>query len=56
MCSIAAQLSPVPGSSGVQLLQAGTFELHSFQSITGTTFMLVAEPHTAEAGELLRTT
>jgi hypothetical protein len=85
MCGIAAQLSPVPDSSGiqvgtpspfaaaplnlpahlrpvplpnrsVQLMQADTFDLHSFHTLTGTTFMLLTEPHTPDATELLRTT
>ncbi|KAI3426462.1 hypothetical protein D9Q98_008829 [Chlorella vulgaris] len=56
MCGIAAQLSPVPDSSGIQLMQADTFDLHSFHTLTGTTFMLLTEPHTPDATELLRTT
>jgi hypothetical protein len=56
MCGISAQLSPVPDSSGIQLLQADTFDLHSFHTLTGTTFMLLTEPHTPDAAELLRTT
>ena len=96
MCGIAAQLSPVPDSSGIQvwaeccrvlppflvrlgpafaapdhlrkpaaycpppwplqLMQADTFDLHSFHTLTGTTFMLLAEPHTPDAAELLRST
>lgn len=39
-----------------QLLQADTFDLHSFHTLTGTTFMLLAEPQTPDAVELLRTT
>ena len=39
-----------------QLLQAETFDLHSFHTLTGTTFMLLVEPHTPDAAELLRTT
>lgn len=56
MCGIAAQLSPVPDSSGIQLMQGETFDLHSFHTLTGTTFMLLTEPHTPDAAELLRTT
>ena len=40
----------------LQLMQADTFDLHSFHTLTGTTFMLLAEPHTPDAAELLRTT
>jgi hypothetical protein len=55
MCGISAQLSPVPGSTSIQTLQADTFDLHSFHTLTGTTFMMVTEPNTHEAAELLRT-
>eukprot|EP00887_Chlorella_sp_A99_P007437 scaffold2.g7437.t1 len=54
MCSISAQLSPMPDSSGIQLMQAETFDMHSFQTLTGTTFMALTEPHTPEAADLLR--
>jgi hypothetical protein len=37
-------------------MQADTFDLHSFHTLTGTTFMLLAEPHTPDAAELLRST
>jgi hypothetical protein len=56
MCGISAQLSPVPGSSGIQLLQSPGFDLHSFHTITGTTFMLLTAPQTHESPEILRTT
>jgi hypothetical protein len=55
MCGISAQLSPVPGSTGIQTMEADTFHLHSFHTVTGTTFMMIAEPGTGEAAELLRT-
>lgn len=56
MCGISAQLSPLPDSSGIQVMQAETFDMHSFQTLTGTTFMMLTEPHTAEAADILRTT
>jgi hypothetical protein len=37
-------------------MQADTFDMHSFQTLTGTTFMMLTEPHTPEAAEILRTT
>ena len=37
------------------MLQAETFDMHSFQTRTGTTFLALTEPHTAEAADLLRT-
>ena len=48
-----ACFSPPPAP---QLMQAETFDLHSFHTLTGTTFMLLTEPHTPDAAELLRTT
>lgn len=35
MHAISQQLSPVSGCSGIELLQADTFDLHCFQSLTG---------------------
>lgn len=57
MCGIAEQLSPAarPGN-GIRLMQASTFDLHSFQSLTGAIFMLVAAPHVADAPRFLRET
>ena len=37
MHAISQQLSPVSGCSGIELLQADTFDLHCFQSLTGIT-------------------
>ncbi|XP_037042021.1 trafficking protein particle complex subunit 4 [Bradysia coprophila] len=41
--AIASQLSPVPKSSGIEVLEADTFKLHCFQTLTGVKFMTVAE-------------
>ena len=43
-------------ATGIQVMQAETFDMHSFQTLTGTTFMMLTEPHTPEAAEILRTT
>lgn len=42
--AIASQLSPEPKSSGIEILEADTFKLHCFQTLTGVKFMVVAEP------------
>lgn len=34
--AIASQLSPEPKSSGIEILEADTFKLHCFQTLTGT--------------------
>jgi trafficking protein particle complex subunit 4 len=35
MHAISQQLSPTPGCTGIDLLQAHNFDLHCFQSLTG---------------------
>ena len=35
MHAISQQLSPTLGCSGIELLEADTFDLHCFQSLTG---------------------
>eukprot|EP00271_Cylindrocystis_brebissonii_P005618 TRINITY_DN1775_c0_g1_i2.p1 TRINITY_DN1775_c0_g1~~TRINITY_DN1775_c0_g1_i2.p1 ORF type:complete len:119 (+),score=20.57 TRINITY_DN1775_c0_g1_i2:174-530(+) len=42
--AIAMQLSPVPGGGGIEVLEAETFDLHCFQTITGTKFFMAVEP------------
>ncbi|GLH08703.1 hypothetical protein R5R35_006918 [Gryllus longicercus] len=42
--AIASQLSPEPKSSGIEMLEADTFKLHCFQTLTGVKFMVVSEP------------
>uniref|UniRef100_A0A6S8MUJ1 Trafficking protein particle complex subunit n=1 Tax=Dunaliella tertiolecta TaxID=3047 RepID=A0A6S8MUJ1_DUNTE len=54
MHAISRQLSPVPGCTGVELLEADTFTLHCFQTLTGTKFLLVVEPNTPYVPALLR--
>ncbi|KAJ0500027.1 putative trafficking protein particle complex subunit [Helianthus annuus] len=36
MHAISQQLSPIQGCSGIELLEADTFDLHCFQSLTAT--------------------
>jgi trafficking protein particle complex subunit 4 len=43
--AIASQLSPEPKSSGIEVLEADTFKLHCFQTLTGVKFILVSEPN-----------
>nr|XP_017255933.1 PREDICTED: trafficking protein particle complex subunit 4-like [Daucus carota subsp. sativus] len=54
MHAISQQLSPVAGCLGIELLEADTFELHCFQSLTGTKFFVVAEPGTQNMESLLK--
>jgi len=41
--AIASQLSPEPKSSGIEVLEADSFSLHCFQTLTGVKFMLISE-------------
>ena len=54
--AISVQLSPVQGCQGIEVLLADTFELHCFQTLTGTKFLIVAEPATPEVDALLKDT
>ncbi|KAK7305522.1 hypothetical protein VNO77_43428 [Canavalia gladiata] len=54
MHAISQQLSPVSGCSGIELLQADTFDLHCFQSLTGTKFFVVCEPGAQHMENLLK--
>ncbi|KAK2589291.1 hypothetical protein KPH14_007843 [Odynerus spinipes] len=42
--AIASQLSPEPRCSGIEILEADTFRLYCYQTLTGIKFMIVAEP------------
>lgn len=52
--AIASQLSPEPKSSGIEVLEADTFKLHCFQTLTGVKLMVVAEPTQAGMDILLK--
>ncbi|EYU19414.1 hypothetical protein MIMGU_mgv1a015900mg [Erythranthe guttata] len=54
MHAISQQLSPVNGCSGIELLQADHFDLHCFQSLTGTKFFVVSEPGSVHMESLLK--
>ncbi|KAI9013305.1 hypothetical protein HDU85_000668 [Gaertneriomyces sp. JEL0708] len=42
--AIASRISPVPGSSGIELLEADTFKMYCFQTLTGVKFLVVTDP------------
>jgi hypothetical protein len=52
--AIASQLSPEPRSSGIEILEADTFRLHCFQTLTGVKFIVVAEPQQTGMDILLK--
>eukprot|EP00741_Cyanophora_paradoxa_P016592 tig00020930_g16022.t1 len=52
--AISAQISPVTGSSGIEVLEADTFKLHCFATPTGTTFFVTADPTQQNLDVVLR--
>ncbi|XP_059494972.1 trafficking protein particle complex subunit 4 isoform X2 [Stegostoma tigrinum] len=52
--AIGSQLSPEPGSSGIEVLETDTFKLHCFQTLTGIKFIVLADPRQAGIDSLLR--
>ncbi|XP_065831745.1 trafficking protein particle complex subunit 4-like isoform X2 [Oscarella lobularis] len=52
--AIAAKLSPVEKSSGIEVLEAENFKLHCFQTLTGLKFMLLTDPRQTSSETLLR--
>jgi len=54
MHAISQQLSPIPGCTGIDLLQAHNFDLHCFQSLTGTKFFVVCETGAQNMETLLK--
>lgn len=52
--AIACQLSPEPKSSGIEILEADTFTLHCFQTLTGVKFIVISETGLSGIDILLR--
>ncbi|XP_050307033.1 trafficking protein particle complex subunit 4 [Anthonomus grandis grandis] len=52
--AIASQLSPEPKSSGIELLEADTFKLHCFQTLTGVKIMVVVDKNQIGAEVFLK--
>lgn len=52
--AIASQLSPEPKSSGIEVLEADTFRMYCFQTLTGVKFMVVADSLQSGIDLLLR--
>ncbi|KAI8813377.1 Sybindin-like protein [Cladochytrium replicatum] len=52
--AITSRISPVPNSTGIEMLQADTFKLHCFQTATGTKFLLAADPNHQNVDAALR--
>eukprot|EP00316_Scyphosphaera_apsteinii_P024999 CAMPEP_0119299594 /NCGR_PEP_ID=MMETSP1333-20130426/1662_1 /TAXON_ID=418940 /ORGANISM="Scyphosphaera apsteinii, Strain RCC1455" /LENGTH=139 /DNA_ID=CAMNT_0007301069 /DNA_START=135 /DNA_END=554 /DNA_ORIENTATION=+ len=54
LAMIMRQLSPVPGSSGMELLEADSFVLQSFDTVTGLKFFVTAEPESKHLDAVLK--
>ncbi|XP_014247543.1 trafficking protein particle complex subunit 4 [Cimex lectularius] len=52
--ALASQLSPEPKSSGIEVLEADTFKLECFQTLTGVKFMIISEPGQTGLDTILR--
>jgi len=52
--AIGSQISPEPKSSGIQVMETGTFRLECFQTISGNKFVVVADPQATNLDQLLR--
>ncbi|XP_014276698.1 trafficking protein particle complex subunit 4 [Halyomorpha halys] len=52
--ALASQLSPEPRSSGIEVLEADTFKLQCFQTLTGVKFMIIADPGHTGLDSLLK--
>ncbi|XP_063700720.1 trafficking protein particle complex subunit 4 [Culicoides brevitarsis] len=52
--AIASQLSPEPKSSGIELLEADTFKMNCFQTLTGVKFIIVTKTFQIGIDLLLR--
>ncbi|KAL1921736.1 uncharacterized protein VTP21DRAFT_10378 [Calcarisporiella thermophila] len=52
--AITSRISPVAGSSGLEVLEAETFKMICHQTLTGTKLLLVSDPNHANAEGVLR--
>eukprot|EP00899_Mesostigma_viride_P001773 jgi/Mesvir1/11597/Mv00008-RA.1 len=43
--AISTQISPVGGCTGIECMEADTYELHCFQTLTGTKFFVTTDRH-----------
>lgn len=52
--AMASQLSPEPKCSGIEMIEADTFKLHCFQTLTGVKMIVVASTNQAGIDILLK--
>ncbi|KAI8622150.1 Sybindin-like protein [Chytriomyces sp. MP71] len=51
---ITTKLSPVPGSSGIEVLESDLFKMFCIQTPTGTKFLLVTDPSQLNVEAIMR--
>ncbi|KAJ3027502.1 UNVERIFIED_CONTAM: hypothetical protein HDU68_003690 [Siphonaria sp. JEL0065] len=51
---ITSKLSPIPGSSGIEVLESDLFKMFCIQTPTGTKFLLVTDPLQANVDALMK--
>ncbi|KAI8917631.1 hypothetical protein PhCBS80983_g05497 [Powellomyces hirtus] len=52
--AITSRISPVPGSSGMEVLETDTFKIFCFQTLTGVKFLLITDPSQPNADATTR--
>ncbi|KAI9009142.1 Sybindin-like protein [Hyaloraphidium curvatum] len=52
--AIASRISPVPNSSGLEVLEADTFKMYCYQTLTGTKFLVIADPFHPNVDAVIR--
>jgi len=52
--AISTQISPIPSSSGIEILETEAFTLRCFQTLTGTKFLLFTDTRQRDADAIMR--
>ncbi|KAI8074726.1 Sybindin-like protein [Gongronella butleri] len=52
--AITSKISPLAGSSGIEMLEADTFKLYCFQTLTGSKFLLITAPQQANVDPYMK--
>eukprot|EP01137_Pigoraptor_chileana_P020494 Opistho-2@82939 len=52
--AITSKLSPEVHSSGIEVLEADTFKIHCFQTLTGTKFLTISDPAQSGTDAILK--
>ena len=52
--AITSKISPVPSSSGIEMLETEAFRIHCYQTLTGLKFLLITDPTHQQADVHMR--